>query len=372
MINNDYSFHLVAEPDGRLQGNRLNNFKIRLKNTIDLAVPYEVALIESSVPHNAYNISDDAYFCISRWVLKSKMKSRIDDEYRHLSHGKKGSEIVLDYAIRVKVPKGYYESIEHFKKVLQYKIDLLLNDEANLLKSWSDTNNDPFFTNLSYEYLDKRPLLKEMVHEYYHDALVGLNPDQKEFFIGLRLGKTLLDSYERDPQTRQVDALNNLTILHRMTHCPETGFLKFSIDTSDHAEEYHTVIRADSIINTVLGFNQTKFIIPASGAISPYQVKLVPYDTIFLYLNIIKNVIVSNSEVSLLRIIPIADKNPKFGQLLWTEYLNPQYIPLNSKHISYLHFELRDGRGEPILFQDSAHNVHFILHFRPIKRPNTN
>ena len=372
MINNDYSFHLVAEPDGRLQGNRLNNFKIRLKNTIDLAVPYEVALIESSVPHNAYNISDDAYFCISRWVLKSKMKSRIDDEYRHLSHGKKGSEIVLDYAIRVKVPKGYYDSIEHFKKVLQYKIDLLLNDEANLLKSWSDTNNDPFFTNLSYEYLDKRPLLKEMVHKYYHEALVGLNPDQKEFFISLRLGKALLDSYERDPQTKQVDALNNLTILPRMTHCPQTGFLKFSVDTSDHAEEYHTVIRADSIINTVLGFNQTKFIIPASGAISPYQVNLVPYDVIFLYLNIIENVIVSDSEVKLLRIIPIAAKNPKFGQLLWTEYLNPQYIPLISKHISYLHFELRDDHGKPILFQNSSQNVHFILHFRPIKSPSTN
>ena len=47
MINNDNSFHLIAEPNNDIHpDDRLNNFKIRLKHTLDLTSPYKVALIE--------------------------------------------------------------------------------------------------------------------------------------------------------------------------------------------------------------------------------------------------------------------------------------------------------------------------------------
>ena len=340
MLNKDSSFHLVALPDGRVTGNTLNNFQIRTPENINLNQTYEVALIESVVPFNIYNIKPNSYLCITRYTLKSRIKFRKEHKYRkhtifiHTPE-KLSDEYSLDYAVRIKIPEGFYRSIDHLKNTIQTKINILIADGANRL---------PASDNVLY----------------YHKAVSGKNRNFKEFFLGLMLSPDMIEG-------SNVDALNNLEILRRMHFISETGYLEFKKDTSNVAEDYFTVIQTDLDTANLLGFETEVIAIPPSGLRASFQVKIYPHDNIFVYVNILENVIVSNYESNLLRILPLAAKKPAYGDLIWCEYLNPHYIPLNSQQISYIHFTLLDVLGKPIQFQHTTQNVQFVLHFRPIK-----
>lgn len=372
------SFHLVAIPNSKMPDTKLNNFKIRTPENINLNQPYEVALIESSFPYNIYNIAPDAYLCITRYTLKSKIIFRANEQYRqHIIYGSRG-EYALDYAIRLKIPEGFYSSIEQFKHVIKLKINMLLSNNNNelpvyehIIEPGSTILEGKKTVGISYTSILQSDYYREAskkTSDYYQEAIAGLNRNALEFFIGLRLGKNIIDGYNsKSGSEKQVDALNNLLILDRIRQVPETGYLEFANDSALNAHDYFTVLRTDESTSTLLGFDNSIITVPITGLGSPYQVQIHPHDVIFLYLNILENVIVSDYECNLLRILPVAAMKPTFGELVWTEYLNPQYISVNSKHISYLHFELFDVQGKPVKFQHSAHNVQLTLHFRPIK-----
>ena len=184
MPHKNKPFHLFAIPDGRLYNNTLNNFKIRLAGDIIFEQPYEVALIESSFPFNIYNIESDSYFSITRYIQKSEIKFRKEKQYREHTittvegrFGKPSSEYSLDYAVRVKMPAGFYSDINHLKNVLKMKIDILLSSSENQLPEYSGSGS---------------------VSNYYQEAILGQNRNFQEFFIGLRLGKDTLEYYQTE------------------------------------------------------------------------------------------------------------------------------------------------------------------------------
>lgn len=344
MNTKDSSFHFVALPNGNVPGNTLNNFQIRTPENLNLNTNYEVALVESSVPFNIYNIKPDSYFCIARYELTSAMKFRKTNKYRKHTittvegrFGKPSAEYSLDYAVRIKIPAGFFDTIEYLKNVIVTKIGLLVRESKNRLPA----SDNP---------------------EYYMDAISGNNPRYKEFFVGLMLG-------EGQAEGSRIDALNNLEILQRINHIFETGYLEFKKDPSRRAEEYFSIIRTDKETANMLGFDTPTITVPPRGLQSTFQVKIYPHDNIFVYVNILENIIVSDYESNLLRIIPLAAKKPSFGDLVWCEYQNPHYIALNTKRISYIHFTLLDAQENPIQFQHTTQNVQLVLHFRPIK-PN--
>ena len=347
------SFQIIAIPDPKIAGTTLNNFRIRVPENIDLNEDYEVALTESSLPFNIYNVREDSYFCIARYNLKSKIKFRKEHQYRKcvLTGGKDWEksppkEYALDYAIRIRIPEGFYGSIDQLKSAIQLKIKLLLEDKNNRLPA-STTTND------------------KAANNYYVSAMNGINPDYKEFFLGLSLNPKHL---EDDDEAKHVDALNNILLLDRMRFTAETGYVKFKKDEAINGLDYFSTIKTDIETSHLLGYDTDYIIVPPRGAEPAFQVRLYPHDSIFVYVNILENTIVSGYESNLLRILPIEALKPKFGDLIWTEYLNPHYVKLNTHHISYIHFELLDKFARPINFQHTAQDIQFHLHFVPIKQ----
>ena len=354
MLDKGSSFLIIAIPDPEIPGTTLNNFRIRVPENIALnGIEYEACLKESSVPFNIYNVREDTYFCIARYNLKSKIKYRKDHQYRKcvLTGGKDWEvsppkEYALDYAIRIKMPEGFYASIDQLKSAIQLKIKLLLEDGNNRLPA-SQTTDDA------------------AANKYYVDAMDGLNSEYKEFFLGLKLNPIHL---LQDDEAKHVDALNNILLLERMIFTPETGYVNFKKDDAINAADYFSTIKADIETCHLLGYDTDCIIVPSEGQEPSFQARLYPHDTIFVYVNILENTIVSGYESNLLRILPIEALKPKFGDLIWTEYLNPHYIKLNTLHIDYIHFELLDKFARPINFQHTAQDIQFTLHFRPIKQ----
>ena len=348
MTAKDTSFHLVAIPDANIPNTTLNDFKIRTPENINLNHPYEVALIESSVPFNIYNIPPDSYFCLARFIIKETIKYRKDHKYRkymtvvprRVEGVVKKEKYALDYAVRVKITKGFYSSVTQLKNEIKRRINSLLSDSNNRLPA----SDNP---------------------HYYKEALEGLNSKFPEFFLGLVLGQ---DNVEDS----KVDALDNLISLRRMNYAEETGYVSFSADPSNNSENYLTMIQTSKEVRDFLGFpakDPTRWVgISPKGARPQFQAKIYPHHNIFVYANILENTIVSNYECNLLRIIPLSAKKPLFGDLIWTEYLNPHYIPVNTKHISYIHFKFMDSQANPIRFENTSKNIQLVLHFRPIKQ----
>ena len=355
MQNKGEPFHIIAIPDQKIAGTKLNNFRIRTPENIDLNGDYEVALVESSLPFNIYNVRKDSYFCIARYNLKSKIKFRKDHQYRKcvLTGGEDWEksppkEFALDYAIRIRIPEGFYESVDQLKSAIQLKIRLLLDSEKNRLPA--STTTDDIAAN-----------------KYYVSAMDGLNPNFKEFFLGLALNPKLME----DAEARKVDALNNIILLNRMLFTPETGYVNFKKDSAINATHYFSTIKTNIETAHLLGYDTDCLVIPFGGTVPSFQVRIYPHDTIFVYVNILENTIVSGYESNILRILPIEALKPKFGNLIWTEYQNPHYVKLNTHHISYIQFELLDRFSNPINFEHTAQNIQFTLHFRPIKQGET-
>ena len=349
MLDKGSSFHIIAIPDPKISDTTLNNFRIRVPENISLnGMEYEAALIESSVPFNIYNVREDTYFCIARYNLKSKIKFRKNHRYRKcvLTGGTPPKEYALDYAIRIRLPEGFYESIDQLRSAIQLKIRLLLENENNRLPA----------SRSSYD---------EGSNSYYVSAMDGMNSKYKEFFLGLMLNpRDLME----DEEAKHVDALNNILLLDRMTFTPETGYVKFKKDEAINASDYFSTIKTDIETSHLLGYETDTIAVPSVGQEPSFQARLYPHDSIFVYVNILENTIVSGYESNLLRILPIEALKPKFGDLIWTEYLNPHYVKLNTLHISYIHFELLDKFARPINFQHTAQDIQFTLHFRPIKQ----
>ena len=106
---------------------------------------------------------ENTYFCIARYNLKSKIKFRKNHQYRKcvLTGGKDWEktppkEYALDYAIRIRMPEGFYESIDQLRSAIQLKIKLLLENENNRLPASTATDD-------------------EGANNYYVSAMDGLN-----------------------------------------------------------------------------------------------------------------------------------------------------------------------------------------------------
>ena len=402
MLNKDEGFYWWAAPTNDIQGNKLNNFKIRTPENLILSSNYECALVESCLPNNIYNIPENSYFCISRYKLKSKVTlNRGAPHRKNIIYGSDKKAYGLEYAVRVHVNEGFYNGIEHLKNVIQTRVTELIGDSTMQLPDYNHvaTVNGLLAPIIEAGGSTSEILLKktnlnskraELANEYYSNAMEGKNKKFPEFFIGKKLTDfsqkfttymkegegPVVDSVivppKPDPSNPLDDALNNLNTLHRFHLVAATGYIGISRDFSPYSHHYISKIVASPAITAFLGFERNgaidgTLIIPVQGLKADYQFKIHPHDTFFLYLNILENSIVSSVESQLLRIIPVAAMKPDFGSIMWTEYKNLQYQRVNTKHLHYLHFTLFDRLRRPIRFETTASTVYLALHFRPIK-----
>lgn len=71
---------------------------------------------------------------------------------------------------------------------------------------------------------------------------------------------------------------------------------------------------------------------------------------IYVYTDIIQPNIVSDIEAPLLRVVPIS--NTEHWTYQTTTFTQPQFLPLGQKQLRTISIYLRDGQGNPILFND--------------------
>ena len=81
--------------------------------------------------------------------------------------------------------------------------------------------------------------------------------------------------------------------------------------------------------------------------------------SLYIYCNICRDVVVGDSKVALLRIVPF---NGNYGDYVCQTYDFPTYSPLQIKNFSEIRIDLRDDTGEKIPFQSGKVTV--TLHFR--------
>ena len=131
---------------------------------------------------------------------------------------------------------------------------------------------------------------------------------------------------------------------------------------------YRSRLCVNKSISNMLGYagrELIEFLHP--NILSPYQVAIRPYDLVFVYVDIIENQIISDTQTKLLRIIPLTSEKIGFAGALHLEFKNSEYLRVNTKVINYIHFMLKDLAGNQILFQDGPSPLLLRLHFRPIK-----
>lgn len=86
----------------------------------------------------------------------------------------------------------------------------------------------------------------------------------------------------------------------------------------------------------------------------------------FVYTNIIKEILVGNNYMPLLRTVATHEKNR--GTYISENYIVPYYLPLSSNYIKQITIDLRDDQGENIKFRGGKVTV--MLHFRMVKNTN--
>ena len=84
--------------------------------------------------------------------------------------------------------------------------------------------------------------------------------------------------------------------------------------------------------------------------------------TVYVYTDIIKNVVVGDTEAPLLRCTAV--KNSSEEPMSTYDFLNPVYIPLNTNYLKEVTMYLRDSFGDPIPFEYGE--VVALLGLRPI------
>lgn len=87
-------------------------------------------------------------------------------------------------------------------------------------------------------------------------------------------------------------------------------------------------------------------------------------NSLFVYCNLLEHVLVGDSKVPLLRIVPISGKH---GDNSYITYEKPQYVPIQRKHFDSIEIDIRNDAGLPIPFETGK--VLITLHFRLRKIP---
>ena len=93
---------------------------------------------------------------------------------------------------------------------------------------------------------------------------------------------------------------------------------------------------------------------------------LDPVESLFVYCDVLEPRVVGDSQVPLLRIVPVEGGN---GELVTRIYENVHYVRLQRKTFQTIEINIRDRAGVNVPFEAGTLNV--TLHFRQRKRLST-
>ncbi len=145
-----------------------------------------------------------------------------------------------------------------------------------------------------------------------------------------------------------------------------TEHFTFSYDQATNrialAVPYDRALQMSSHLASMLGLPRASF-----GPGTHHGTGLVDMNqgfySLYVYCNIVEPRLVGDTEVPLLRIVPIEGQN---GQMVTKTYEQIQYIPLLQKNFDHLEIDIKKDTGESVPFEFGK--VVVTLHFRE-KRP---
>ena len=91
-----------------------------------------------------------------------------------------------------------------------------------------------------------------------------------------------------------------------------------------------------------------------------------PCDSLFIYCDVLEPRVVGDSQVSLLRIVPVEGKH---GELVTRIFENVHYVRVQRKHFQTIKIYIRDHTGKRVPFEQGT--VYMTLHFRQHKPVST-
>ena len=94
------------------------------------------------------------------------------------------------------------------------------------------------------------------------------------------------------------------------------------------------------------------------------NIKHATHDSVYLYTDVIKERVVGDFMVPLLRIIPIQNR---FGELISMEYSQPHFIDLNRGNINSIEIHIKDDLGDFISFESGKSIVTLIFRRKAVK-----
>ena len=319
--------------------NRLSSFKVRLQHDLVLRGDHEVALTDISLPYTAHNVKSGDYFAIARFARKKTVGNKL--RYSKMKQSIHGTDHYLEYCVKANIPSGYYGTVD--------QLITAITDHC------ADVQNQPHLKVTDREI--RNP-----------ESIEGLNLHGRTLMSAFRAG-----DYWFGNVSAEADNVETLLGLERLAFHSESKkvFIKSDIRGSNYSRFYTAFFMSPNIAK-VLGYSATSILLSnklRELAFAPYMARIIPHDTVYIYTSVIRNVLVSNYNVKLLRAVSIAHRNPNFGDNIFQEFHNPHFIGLNTSRLSCLDFEIRDMAGELIDFESGPMHVRLTLKVRPCKKP---
>ena len=146
----------------------------------------------------------------------------------------------------------------------------------------------------------------------------------------------------------------------------ETRFSEVEGDVCNVQMGKHEKITLHPTLAGILGFERTDFAYHQSEQdinyfFSDHVIDLrASFYNMYVYSDLVAETLVGNTYVPLLQTVPIRHNDD--GELAHHEYLNPQYMPLQTGSISSIHVQLCDEVGNLVEFRKG--HVIIKLHFK--------
>ena len=289
--------------------NKTSHFFTPLPKEINLTGEWEVALVEISFPQSWYNVEQN---------VNKIIYGTISIQNRHTK--------------TIYIPTGYYKNAEDLIKTINKNIS------SNKIKIQYNTFNEKTYLTLSQNYrITFHQNLARMLGFYNYDFAYKINTEESvsssEINEPLRERRSIIpfSTAEIGLPDKNLIAMNPDDVIH------------FTEDEDDF------IINESKNTKTYI----CKYIVDLCAGLY----------SIYVYINIVKNSIVGNMQVPLLRIV---DKdNENFLQYVTKQFIDPQYIPLKYNNFKEIEISLRDDIGNLIKFRFGK--VILILHFRKKK-----
>ncbi len=198
----------------------------------------------------------------------------------------------------------------------------------------------------------------------HHNILHGIKTNIDLFKISfISLGNSSLGIYVHENYNLRIEGFLARLLFQKADDLDHNGFLfgrKFARSIEEKLQKPENILQKQMIfqespnkINIRGHFRAVKFFLSNSH---------ISYiENMYVYTDIIEDVIVGEEYAKLLRIVPV---KTGFDKMQFTEFTTPHYLPIENDRVDRINMTVRDHLGDKIRFVDIQSPVTYKLHFR--------